>query len=91
MKYALIKDNKVTQISYSYVEGYVEVNDNVFADMIRKPDGSFNYSDKFLAEKEKYRQEIVAKKQAEQSAKQSAQAKLEALGLTEAEIKTLIG
>ena len=48
MKYALIIDNKVVQISYPYVEGYVEVSDNVFADMIKKSDGSFNYSDEFL-------------------------------------------
>ena len=40
MKYALIVDNKVVQISYPYVEGYIEVDDNVFADMIKKPDGS---------------------------------------------------
>jgi hypothetical protein len=47
MKYALIIDNKVVQISYQNVEGYVEVADNVFADMIKKPDGSFDYSDEF--------------------------------------------
>ena len=47
MKYALIIDNKVVQISYPYVEGYVEVDDNVFADMIKKPDGTFDYSDEF--------------------------------------------
>ena len=50
MKYALIIDNKVVQISYPYVEGYVEVNDNVFADMIKKSDGSFDYSDEFKQE-----------------------------------------
>ena len=50
MKYALIVDNKVVQISYQNVEGYVEVNDNVFADMIKKSDGSFDYSDEFKAE-----------------------------------------
>jgi hypothetical protein len=47
MKYALIIDNKVVQISYPYVEGYVEVADNVFADMIKKPDGTFDYTDEF--------------------------------------------
>ena len=47
MKYALIIDNKVVQISYPYVDGYVEVNDNVFADMIKKSDGTFDYTDEF--------------------------------------------
>jgi hypothetical protein len=47
MKYALIVDNKVVQISYPYVEGYVEVDDNVFADMIKKSDGTFDYTDEF--------------------------------------------
>lgn len=47
MKYALIIDNKVVQISYPYAEGYVQVDDNVFADMIKKPDGTFDYSDEF--------------------------------------------
>ena len=50
MKYALIIDNKVIQISYQSVDGYVEVDDNVFADMIKKSDGSFDYSDEFKAE-----------------------------------------
>jgi len=90
MKYALIIDNKVIQISYPYVEGYVEVDDNVFADMIKKSDGSFNYSDEFLAEQEQYRQEELAKKQAKIDAKASALAKLSALGLTEEEVQAII-
>jgi hypothetical protein len=47
MKYALIIDNKVVQISYQSVDGYVEVADNVFADMIKKSDGTFDYTDEF--------------------------------------------
>jgi hypothetical protein len=47
MKYALIKNNIVELISYKPIEGYVEVSDNVFADMIKKSDGSFDYSDEF--------------------------------------------
>jgi hypothetical protein len=90
MKYALIVDNKVVQISYPYVEGYVEVNDNVFADMIRKPDGSFNYSDAFLAEQEQYRLEKLAKEEQEKARKESAIAKLKSLGLTEEEVKSII-
>ena len=47
MKYALIIDNKVVQISYQLVDGFVEVDDNVFADMIRKSDDTFDYTDEF--------------------------------------------
>ena len=47
MKYALIKNNIVELISYKPIEGYVEVNDNVFADMIKKSDGTFDYTDEF--------------------------------------------
>jgi hypothetical protein len=47
MKYALIKNNIVEIISYKPIEGYVEVNDNVFADMVKKPDGTFDYTDEF--------------------------------------------
>ena len=47
MKYALIKNNKVELISYQQTEGYVEVSDNVFADMIKKSDGTFDYTDEF--------------------------------------------
>ena len=47
MKYALIKNNKVELISYESIEGYVEVDNNVFADMIKKPDGTFDYTDEF--------------------------------------------
>jgi hypothetical protein len=91
MKYALIVDNKVIQISYQFIEGYVEVNDNVFADMIKKSDGSFNYSDAFLAEQEQFRLEKIAKEEQEITNKQSALNKLKALGLNDAEIKSIIG
>jgi DNA-binding transcriptional regulator YhcF (GntR family) len=91
MKYALIKNNKVELISYEPTKGFVEVNDNVFADMIKKSDGSFNYSDAFLAEQEQAkltREEKLAKEKAK---KQSAIAKLKALGLDEEEVKAILG
>jgi len=90
MKYALIKNNKVELISYEQTEGYIEVNDNVFADMIRKPDGSFNYSDEFLTEQEQFRLEKIAKEEQEKARKESAIAKLKALGLTEEEVKSIL-
>ena len=91
MKYALIKNNKVELISYQQTEGFVEVQDNVFADMIKKSDGSFNYSDEFLAEQEQFKIAEQNKKETEKANKQSALTKLSALGLTEAEIKSIIG
>ncbi len=91
MKYALIINNKVVQISYPYVEGYVEVEDNVFADMIKKSDGSFNYSDEFLAEQEQFRIAEQNRKETDLANKQSALNKLKALGLNDAEIKSIIG
>jgi plasmid maintenance system antidote protein VapI len=90
MKYALIKNNKVVQISYQSVEGFIEVSDNVFADMIKKSDGSFDYSDEFLAEQEQYRLEKIAKEEQEKARKESAIAKLKALGLTEEEVKSIL-
>ena len=91
MKYALIVDNKVELISYEPTERFVEVDDNVFADMIKKSDGSFSYSDAFLAEQEQFRLNKLNKEATELANKQSALTKLSALGLTEAEIKSIIG
>jgi len=91
MKYALIVDNKVELISYEPKEGFVEVNDNVFADMIKKSDGSFNYSDEFLAEQEQFKIAEQNKKEQDITNKQSALNKLKALGLNDAEIKSIIG
>jgi hypothetical protein len=91
MKYALIVNNKVVQISYPYVEGYVEVSDTVFADMIKKSDGSFNYSDEFLAEQEQFRIAEQNKKEIDLANKQSALNKLKALGLNDAEINSILG
>jgi hypothetical protein len=90
MKYALIKNNKVELISYEPIEGFVEVNDNVFADMIKKSNGSFNYSDEFLAEQEQYRLDKIAKEEQEKARKESAIAKLNALGLTQEEILSIL-
>jgi len=91
MKYALIVDNKVVQISYQFIEGSVEVEDNVFADMIKKQDGSFDYSDEFKAEQEQYKLNKLNKEAEDIANKQSALNKLKALGLNDAEIKSIIG
>jgi len=58
--------------------------------MIRKPDGSFNYTDEFLAEQEQFRLEKIAKEEQEKARKESAIAKLKALGLTEEEVKSIL-
>lgn len=91
MKYGLIVNNKVELISYEPTEGFVEVNDNVFADMIKKSDGSFSYSDAFLAEQEQYRIAEQNKKETDLANKQSALNKLKALGLNDAEINSILG
>jgi hypothetical protein len=91
MKYALIKNNKVELISYEPTEGFVEVNDNVFSDMIKKSDGTFDYSDAFLAEQEQFRLNKLNKEEEKLANKQSALNKLKALGLNDAEIKAIIG
>jgi hypothetical protein len=91
MKYGLIVNNKVELISYEPTEGFVEVNDNVFADMIKKSDGSFSYSDAFLAEQEQFRIAEQNKKEIDLANKQSALNKLKALGLNDAEINSILG
>ena len=49
MKYALIKNNIIEQISYQPVDGWEQVSDNVCAEMIKKSDGTFDYTDEFKA------------------------------------------
>ena len=87
MKYALIKNNIVEQISYQPVDGWEEVSDNVFADMIKKSDGTFDYTDEFKSEQEQAKQNLID----EINKKASAKQKLIDLGLTTEEVKALIG
>ena len=87
MKYALIKNNIVEQISYPFVEGWEEVDDNVYAGMIKKADGTFDNTDEV-------KQQIASREQEKQDAinkKASGKQKLLNLGLTEEEVKALIG
>lgn len=87
MKYALIENNIVKMISYQPVEGWEEVADNVFANMIKKSDGTFDDSDEVKAQKQQSIQDEVDR----ETKKQSAKSKLEALGLTTEEIKEAFG
>ena len=87
MKYALIENNVVKMISYQPVEGWEEVADTVFADMIKKSDGTFDDSDEVKAQKQQAIQEATDK----ETKKASAKSKLEALGLTTEEIKEAFG
>lgn len=87
MKYAKIENNIITIISYEPVEGWEEVNDNVFAGMIKKPDGTFDNTDETKARQ----QEAITLLQEKENKKQSAKSKLEALGLTTDEIKEAFG
>jgi hypothetical protein len=84
MKYAKIKNNIVEVISYQPVDGWEQVSDNVFADMVKKTDGTFNYTDQF-------KQNHTYDNTEEETKKASGKQKLLDLGLTEAEVKALIG
>ena len=87
MKYALIKNNIVEQISYQQVDGWEEVSDNVCAEMIKKTDGTFDVTDEVkqqIADSEIEKTNTIAKKA-------SGKQKLLDLGLTEEEVKALIG
>lgn len=84
MKYALIKNNKVNTVSVVPIEGWEQVDDNVFADMVKKSDGTFDYTDEF-------KQNHTYDYNAEETKKASGKQKLLDLGLTEEEVKALIG
>ena len=49
IKYAKIENDVVKVISYEPTEGFVEVADNVFADMVLQDNGSYDYTDEFKA------------------------------------------
>ena len=87
MKYALIKNNIVEQISYQPVDGWEEVSDDVCAEMIKKADGTFDVTDKV---KQQILDEATEKTNAE-TKKASGKQKLLDLGLSEEEVKALIG
>ena len=87
MKYALIKNNIVEQISYQQVDGWEEVSDNVCAEMIKKTDGTFDVTDEV-------KQQIAdseTEKTNEANKKASGKQKLKDLGLDDEEIKALMG
>ena len=73
MKYALIENNIVKMISYQPVEGWEEVADTVFADMVKKPDGTFDDSDEVKTQKQQAIQEATDKENNKASAKQTLQ------------------
>ena len=87
MKYALIENNIVKIISYQPVEGWKEVADTVFADMVKQSDGTFDDSDEIKAQKQQAIQEATEIENKKASAKQ----KLQDLGLTVDEIKEALG
>jgi hypothetical protein len=84
MKYALIKNNIIEQISYQPVDGWEQVSDNVCAEMIKKSDGTFDYTDEF-------KQNHTHDNTEEETKKASGKQKLLDLGLSEEEVKALIG
>tara|TARA_B100001063_G_C16574812_1_gene457742 strand:+ start:257 stop:526 length:270 start_codon:yes stop_codon:yes gene_type:complete len=87
MKYALIEGNVVKQISYIVEDGYIEVSDDVFADMVKKDDGSYDYTDEVKA----VAQQVTQEETDRQTNRASGKAKLKELGLTDAQINALMG
>ena len=87
MKYALIENNIVKQISYEPVDNWEQVSDNVCANMIKKSDGTFDNTDEV---KQQILDDATAKTNTE-TKKASGKQKLLDLGLTEEEVKALIG
>jgi phosphosulfolactate phosphohydrolase-like enzyme len=87
MKYALIKNNIIEQISYQSVDSWEEVEDNVCAGMIKKADGTFDLTD----EVKQQNANLETEKQDAITKKASGKQKLLDLGLTEEEVKALIG
>jgi hypothetical protein len=87
MKYALIENNIVQQISYQPVDGWEQVSNDVCAEMIKKADGTFDVTDEV---KQQILDETTAKT-TEATKKASGKQKLLDLGLSEEEVKALIG
>ena len=87
MKYALINNNVVEQISYQPVDGWEQVSDNVCAEMIKKSDGTFDVTD----EVKQQITNVETEKTNAATKKASGKQKLLDLGLSEEEVKALIG
>ena len=87
MKYAKINNNVVELISYQPVDGWEQVSDDVYAEMIKKSDGTFDYTDEVKQKNLEVEQEL----QNAETNKSTGKQKLKDLGLNDAEIKALIG
>ena len=87
MKYAKINNNVVELISYQPVDGWEQVSDDVYAEMIKKSDGTFDYTDEVKQKNLEVEQEL----QNAETNKSTGKQKLKDLGLIDAEIKALIG
>ena len=86
-KYALMNGNKVDTVSYVPQEGFVEVADTVFADMIKDGAGNFDYS----AERKAEAQAVIDAATQKATDKTTGNQKLLDLGLTQAEVDALTG
>ena len=86
-KYAKMNGDIVDTISYVPQEGFVEVADTVFADMVKDGSGNFDYSDERKAEN----QAGIDAEAQRATDKANAKAKLIAgEALTEAEADTIV-
>ena len=86
MKYALIENNVVKIISYQKIDGYVEVADDVFPEMV-KDGNKYDYTDEHKA-LQTQGNEIKAQKKTD---KANGRKKLKDLGLTDDEIDAMSG
>ena len=86
-KYAKMNGNIVDTVSYTPQEGFVEVADTVFPEMVKDASDNFDYTDEFKAENQAGTDDYNAKT----TAQASGNTKLLALGLSQAEATALTG
>ena len=86
-KYAKMNGNAVDTISFVPQEGYVEVADTVFPDMVKDASDNFDYTDEFKAENAAG----ITAFNARVTSQASGNTKLLGLGLTQTEATALTG
>jgi len=86
-KYAKMNGNAVDTISFVPQEGFVEVADTVFPDMVKDASDNFDYTDEFKAAN----QAGIDDYNARVTSQGSGNAKLLGLGLSQAEATAMTG
>ena len=86
-KYAKMNGNAVDTISFVPQEGYVEVADTVFPDMVKDASDNFDYTDEFKTENQKGTDDFNARV----ASQASGNTKLLGLGLSQEEATAMTG